>query len=328
MPPEFHYRTRSANRSSLHLDCGYYRAHMPGAATARSAFDQRRAAALARMTHLLRCLAGALAFALLLLWLALVAMPSLAFGVATAARLWPDRRLQIVSAWARIVCRVVLGFLRLGGARYTRVGEVDTRGAGLVVTNHQSVLDIPTMVLMCRPFVPAFVARDRYARPGIPIIPRGLRLAGCPVIDPDDRCGSVAVLREAVRRDRTLLIYPEGRRSDDGQLQRFRPAGLLAMLEERRVTVWLVATDGFSAGRCMADFVRNVHRIDGRTELVGRYDPPALAEDLPAFVARLHADLGAHLARMRARRSSGPSSTASAAGVVATMAADSEVASG
>ena len=68
------------------------------------------------------------------------------------------------------------------------------------------------------------------------------------------------------------------------------------------MAVWLVATDGFSAGRCLADFVLNLHRIDGRTELVGRYDPPARAEELPAFVARLHADLGAHLAVMRARR--------------------------
>ena len=126
------------------------------------------------------------------------------------------------------------------------------------------------------------------------------------MIDPDDRDGSVAVLREAVRRDRTLLIYPEGRRSDDGQLQRFRPAGLLAMLDERRVPVWLVATDGFSAGRRLRDFFSNVHHVDGCTELVGRYDPPERAEDLPPFVARLHADLAAHLATMRARRSGEP----------------------
>ena len=256
----------------------------------------------------LRCAAGALSFGLLLVWLALVALPSLALGVAPAARLWPARRLQLVSAWARIVCRVVLVFLRVGGARCTRVGSVDTSGAGLVVTNHQSVLDIPTLVLMSRPFVPAFVARDRYARPGVPIIPLGLRLAGCPVIDPDDRHASVAVLREAVRRDRTLLIYPEGRRSADGELQRFRPAGLVAMLDERRVPVWLVATDGFSAGRRLVDFVLNVHRIDGCTEVVGRYDPPARTEELPAFVARLHADLGAHLVTMRARRGGRPSS--------------------
>lgn len=254
------------------------------------------------MTHTLRRVVGALSFLLVLVWIVLLAAPSLAFGVAPAARLWPERRLQFVSIWARLACGVVLGLLRLGGARYSRVGEVDTRGPGIVVTNHQSLLDIPTIILMSRPWVPAFVARNRYARRGIPIIPLGLRLAGCPVIDPDDRAASVTVLRQAIRRDRTLLIYPEGHRSDDGRLQRFRPAGLLAMLDERRVPVWLVATDGFSAGRCLLDFVCNVHLIDGCTEVVGRYDPPELAEDLPAFVARLHADLGAHLVGMRARR--------------------------
>jgi 1-acyl-sn-glycerol-3-phosphate acyltransferase len=254
------------------------------------------------LIRLLRRLTGAFAFLLLLACLALVAMPALSLVVAPASRLWPGRRLQLVSVWARLACGLVLGFLRLGGARFHRSGEIDSRGAGIIVANHQSVLDIPTLVLMARPWVPAFVARNRYARRGVPIIPLGLRLAECPVIDPDDRASSVAVLREAVRRDRTLLIYPEGHRSEDGRLQRFRPAGLVAMLEGRRVPVWLVATDGFSAGRRLIDFVLNVHRIDGCTELVGRYDPPARAEELPAFVARIRADLGAHLATMRARR--------------------------
>ena len=278
------------------------------------------------MTRLLRRGFGALIFVVLLLWIALVATPSLAFGVAPAARLWPEQRLQFLSSWARLACRVVLGFLRLGGARFSRVGEVDTRGPGILVTNHQSLLDIPTIVLMSRPWVPAFVARNRYARRGIPVIPLGLRLADCPVIDPGDRNAALAVLRQAIRRDRTLLIYPEGHRSGDGKLQRFHPAGLLAMLEERRVPVWLVATDGFSASRRLIDFVWNVHRIDGCTEVIGRYEPPALAEDLPAFVARLHADLGAHLVNMRARRGRGPSDAVSPVGLAATLAVKPNVA--
>lgn len=254
------------------------------------------------MTALWLAAVGAFSFLLTILWLGLVALPSLSLGVAPLARAWPDRRLVFLSAWARAQCRVVLGLLRLGGARCTRVGEIDTRGPGIIVTNHQSVLDIPTLVLMSQPWVPAFVARDRYAQPGIPILPLGLRLAGCPVIDPGDREAALAVLRSAMRCDRTYLIYPEGHRSGDGELQPFRPAGLIAMLAERRVPVWLVATDGFCAGRRLADFLANVHRIDGRTEVVGRYDPPTREEELPAFVASLHARLGGHLAEMRSRR--------------------------
>jgi 1-acyl-sn-glycerol-3-phosphate acyltransferase len=146
-----------------------------------------------------------------------------------------------------------------------------------------------------------FVTRMRYTY--APMIGTGLWLADCPVIDPrKDRDGAVAVLRRAAWQDRMLLIYPEGHRSTDGELQPFRTAGLLAILGERRLPVFLVATDGYCAGRKLMDFVFNVFSIDGRTELVGRFDPPQDAGELPAFLDRLHAELGAHLAGMRQRR--------------------------
>jgi hypothetical protein len=43
--------------------------------------------------------------------------------------------------------------------------------------------------------------------------------------------------------------------------------------------------------------------------------PPTRAEDLPAFVAGLHADLKAHLVIMRERRSGGLSSSAGVVGL-------------
>jgi 1-acyl-sn-glycerol-3-phosphate acyltransferase len=192
---------------------------------------------------------------------------------------------------------VVLGLMRLGGARFFRRGALRTDVAGIVLMNHQSVLDIPTAVIMCAPIVPAFVARERYAR--APLIGTGLRLADCPVVDPrGDREGALAALREAVRADRAILIYPEGHRSTDGTLQPFRTAGLLAMLTERRVPVWLVATDGYTGSRRLVDLVQ-LHRIRGVTEVLGRFDPPADAAEIPAFLDGLHASLAGGLARMR-----------------------------
>lgn len=256
------------------------------------------------MTKLLRSAAGALSFLAVLLWLGLAGLPSILLLSMPASRVHRSRRLAWISTWARANSRVVLGLLRLGGARYFRQGEIETDKPGIIVMNHQSLLDIPTAIVMSRPLVPAFVARERYGL--VPMISTGLRLADCPVVDPrKDRDGAVATLRQAVWQDRALLIYPEGHRSQDGELQPFRSAGLLAMLRERRVPVWLVATDGFRAGRRLIDFVRNVHRIRGRTELVGRYEPPADAEQLPAFIDGLHADLVAHLEGMR-RPNQGP----------------------
>lgn len=247
--------------------------------------------------RLVRSAASALSLLVVLLWLAAVGLPSILALTLAGTAAGPARRLRWVSTWARLQSRVVLALLQAGGARYVRHGFVETDRPGLMVMNHQSLLDIPTAVVMSGPHVPAFVARERYAR--VPMIASGLAMAGCPVIDPRaDREGAKAVLRRAAHLERTLLIYPEGHRSCDGALQPFRSAGLLAILEERRLPVVLVATDGFCGGRRLVDVLFNVHRIRGRTEVVGRFVPPADAAALPGFVDHLEAALASHLSRM------------------------------
>ncbi|HUG52061.1 MAG TPA: lysophospholipid acyltransferase family protein [Vicinamibacteria bacterium] len=239
----------------------------------------------------------------MLLWLGAAALPSLLLISLPARYAARGRRLSWVSSWARAQCRLVLGILRLGGARSVRLGTVRTDVAGIILMNHQSLLDVPTAVLMCGPVVPAFVARERYAR--VPLISTGLRIADCPVVDPRrDRAAALARLRQAVRADRAILIYPEGHRSTDGALQPFRTAGLIAMLTERRVPVWLVATDGFTGGRRLVDLVQ-LHRIRGVTEVLGRFDPPDDEAAIPAFLDGLHSHLADGLARIRSRRAGG-----------------------
>ena len=242
---------------------------------------------------------GALALACVLAWLGLVALPSLLVLSVPAWWAKPATRLSWVSGWARAHCRLVLALLRLGGARYQRRGTVKTDSAGLIVMNHQSLLDIPTAVLMCTPLVPAFVARARYGR--VPLIATGLRVADCPVIDPGhDRDAALARLADAVQQERALLIYPEGHRSPDGALHPFRTAGILAMLRARRVPVWLIATDGFWSGRRLIDLVM-VHRIRGVTEVVGCFHPPADEAALDGFVEMLQAELARAVAGLRRR---------------------------
>jgi 1-acyl-sn-glycerol-3-phosphate acyltransferase len=240
---------------------------------------------------------GGAALGLVLAWLGVAALPSVvALGFA-ARRVSTTRRLSWISAWARTQAKVALGLLRAGGARFKRVGHVRTDQAGLIVMNHQSVLDIPTAILMSGPIVPAFVTRSRYTR--VPMIGAGLRCADCPIVDPGrDREEALRTLAGAVQNERALLIYPEGHRTPDGTLQPFRTAGLLAMLEARRVPVWLVATDGFWSGRRLVDLVR-LDRIRGRTVVVGRFDPPEDAAALPGFLAVLEARLAEALAALR-----------------------------
>jgi len=179
---------------------------------------------------------------------------------------------------------------------------VSTTSPVLVIMNHQSLLDIPTVGLMCSPLVPRFVTRKRYQY-GIPSISPCLRLMGCPIIEPRDRRASLRTMREAARTlEHGMLVFAEGHRSRDGEVLPFQTAGVLTVLRERRLPVCLVVTDGFWSARRMIDSVLGIGKIRGETEVVGVFEPPADDAALPAFVQQLRERMIAHLALMRRRR--------------------------
>jgi 1-acyl-sn-glycerol-3-phosphate acyltransferase len=119
---------------------------------------------------------------------------------------------------------------------------------------------------MARPWVPAFVARRRYAS-----------------------------------LEHGILIFPEGHRTLDGEVRPFRTSGLIAMLTTRRMPVYLAVTDGLWVNRTLADVVFNVHRMRGVTEILGPFAPPADAVAIPGFVDSLRDIIVGHLAQMRQR---------------------------
>ncbi len=212
----------------------------------------------------------------------------------------PAWRAGLVTWFMKAMCFGILGSLRVGGARFERRGRLDTSRPTLIVMNHQSLLDILSVTLMAAPYVPAFVTRRRYAR-FVPLVSPCIRLLGCPVIEPKrDRRGAVLAVREAaLGLGHGLLIFPEGHRSLDGELRVFRTAGIEAILGARRLPVHLVVTDGFWKGRRFVDFVFNVHRIRGRTELLGELVPPEQPEALPAFIDSLRQRLLDRLSEIR-----------------------------
>jgi 1-acyl-sn-glycerol-3-phosphate acyltransferase len=189
--------------------------------------------------------------------------------------------------------------IRAGGGRLRRTGGVPTTSPVLVVMNHQSLLDIPTAGLMSAPYVPLFVTRKRYHY-GVPAVSPCLRLMGCPVVDPRDRRGSLKVMREAARAlEHGMLIFPEGHRTRDGEVGPWKTAGLLAVLRERRLPVYVIVTDGFWSARRFVDFVLGVANIHGETVVLGPFDPPADVDAHPAFVDGLRETMIARLAQMR-----------------------------
>jgi 1-acyl-sn-glycerol-3-phosphate acyltransferase len=216
----------------------------------------------------------------------------------TAVRRRPQDQDAWVSWYMKGMSRGILGIVRLAGGRMTRTGVIPTREPCLVVMNHQSLLDIPTAVLMMQPYVSRFISRARYGR-FVPAVSLCLRLLRAPLIEPENRKEALRALRQAMRdQPHGILIFPEGHRTRDGEIQAFHTGGAEIMLRERRVPVFVVVTDGFWTCRRFVDFLFNIDRIHGRTEVLGPFEPPAEG-DLGAFLESLRQAMVGRLRRMR-----------------------------
>src|SRR6266571_1287512 len=230
---------------------------------------------------------------------------SLVLRLGVLPRYWlhPERRFRLVSVYMKWMARWIFNFLALGGARVRRSGSVPTESPVVIVANHQSLLDILQVTLLADPFVPAFVTRKRYAR-FVPLVSESMRMLGCPLVDPRaDPKGALEALREGARRlPHGILIFPEGHRSRDGEIQPFRRAGLLALLAERPLPVYLAVGDGlFKAGRFL-DLLFRVPEIDACTEAFGPFDPPVDPAELPRFISSLRELMVERLRAMRGSR--------------------------
>jgi 1-acyl-sn-glycerol-3-phosphate acyltransferase len=149
------------------------------------------------------------------------------------------------------------------------------------------------------------VTRSRYAG-WIPSVSASVRLFACPIIDPHrDAKGALTVIEETMRaRGGSVVIFPEGHRSRDGEIQAFKLGGTLAALRARRTPIYLVVTDGVGVSQRLVDFALNIHRIRGRSEVMGPFAPPEAEAEWPAFVAGMRQRMVERLQEIRADNAS------------------------
>lgn len=104
----------------------------------------------------------------------------------------------------------------------------------IIVANHNSLHDIPTIYWKMRKHHPVFVSKLSLAR-GIPSVSFNLRKSGAALIDRGDR---VQALKEILKlgslineKNFSAVIFPEGtRRGSD--LKAFKPGGVAALLKK------------------------------------------------------------------------------------------------
>jgi hypothetical protein len=209
--------------------------------------------------------------------------------VVAAVRLFPSKRDQVLARWQQLLARVMLGSARVfGGARQAEIPRIEGGPGTLVLMNHQSLMDIPLVVRSLSPTYPRIVTRVRYAR-GKPLISHMIRLYQYPTVDPGatGRQGLEQLREQTASSPVPVVIFPEGTRTRDGSLGKFRKMGLRAILGGRSWNVWIMAVDGWWQSARLTDFIDNVSKVEGRIRAVGPFTSPEPGHSVGPFMAEM-----------------------------------------
>jgi len=130
--------------------------------------------------------------------------------------------LMAIGRWAMRIGRRVLGI----DVEVSGLERFDHKASYVFMPNHESFLDGPMMVMVIPQSVRAIMKKNVF---GIPVLGWAMRYVGCVPVDRRAGGGGIKSIEKASRlmreRGYSFLIFPEGTRSLDGKLQRFRRGG-------------------------------------------------------------------------------------------------------
>lgn len=144
----------------------------------------------------------------------------------------------------------VLASLKVMGTRFefSCEHELPADTPLIVVSNHQSMYDIPMLGWIFRKHHPKYIAKIELSK-GLPSISYNLRHGGSVLINRSDPRGSMRAImkfgRQVEEHRYAACIFPEGTRARDGVMKEFNPAGLITLARATpSATIVPVAIDG------------------------------------------------------------------------------------
>ncbi|MDQ3169468.1 MAG: 1-acyl-sn-glycerol-3-phosphate acyltransferase [Acidobacteriota bacterium] len=158
----------------------------------------------------------------------LVAVFTIVLGVASLVASLIDRTGRTSHACARIWSGLILFVSR---TRVSVRGTPPPRGTYVYAANHQSIYDIPILFWSIRRQM-RIIAKASLGR--IPFLGWHLRLAGHLLVDRENPGpGILKRMRRLVADHASLIVFPEGTRSDDGKVARFKGGVFLLAIEHQ-----------------------------------------------------------------------------------------------
>lgn len=144
--------------------------------------------------------------------------------------------------WAGV--KMVVYVTRIAGEKVTVIGRENIpAGVCMFAANHTSNADAPAIVGAIPRRVAIFGRKSLF---DIPVVGTAFRLAKFVPVDRENRDAALASVKLAVgymKEGFSFLVYPEGTRSPDGRLQRFKK-GTFAIAIEAGIPIVPVACAG------------------------------------------------------------------------------------
>ena len=153
-------------------------------------------------------------------------------------RLTLERGDEIVRTWSKQLLQQVDVRVRVRGLE-----RIDTQKTYVVMSNHQSLYDIPT-IFTALPLRIRMMAKAELFK--VPLWSQAMKAAGFVPVhrgQGDRAMQDLRAAREALLRGINIWIAPEGTRSPDGQLLPFKPGGFV-LSALAKVPVLPVTIDG------------------------------------------------------------------------------------
>lgn len=184
---------------------------------------------------------------------------------------------------SRIVFAVSRCYLNHRIAFHSNIPLHSLPSAFILVSNHQSIVDIPTLISCLPGFQLRFVAKDGLFR-GVPLISMMLRLQRHGIIFRDgDQRKSYNELKTFARRCRAgkcPVVFPEGTRSETGTLRTFSSGALRVILGEVNLPIVTVAMDGGWIVSKAGQLATNLKNCLYRVGVIGLHQAPGSRSEL------------------------------------------------
>lgn len=174
----------------------------------------------------------------------------------------------------------------------------------LLVTNHQSLMDIPICIELFPDSRLRFVAK-RELGGGIPFVSLILRSQGHALIerkgDPAQAMRSIVRFSHRCEREKTCpVIFPEGTRTRDGEVGVFHTAGVRKILDETPLPLVVAVLDGGWKVAKMKDVVDNLQGTRFKLRVLSVTPTLGAKKEVLAALDKAHDDIIAGLADLRA----------------------------